>query len=77
MFSSALYTRNKLNHIIPEIFEHLFSTYDDLTQNEPQELMPRVESLILSLPKPFDNIFSEIDNQAAIVKITNALMTAT
>ena len=68
---------NKLNHTIPEIFNHLFDTYGDVTPSELCDLQARVESLTLPPSEPVDSIFSEIDNLAAISEIAKAPMTAT
>ena len=67
---------NKLNHTIPEIFDHLFDTYGDVTPRI-QDLQARVESLTLPPSKLVDSIFCEIDNLAVIAEITKAPMTPT
>ena len=68
---------NKLNHTIPEIFNHLFDTYGDVTPSELRDLQARVEGLTLPPSEPVDSIFSEIDDLAAISEIAKAPMTAT
>ena len=68
---------NKLNHIIPEIFTHLFNTYGNVTPSELCELQIRVESLAFPPSEPVDSIFSETGNLAAISEIAKAPMTPT
>ena len=61
---------NKLNHTIPEIFNHLFNTYGDVTPSKLRELQTRVESLAFPPSEPNGSIFSEIDDLAVISEIT-------
>ena len=68
---------NKLNHTVPQIFDHLFDTYGDVTPSELRDLTQRVEALSLPLSEPVDTIFSEIDDLASIAEIAGAPMTAT
>ena len=68
---------NKLNHTIPEILDHLFTTYGDVTPSDLRELTLRVESLSYPPSEPVDSIFVEIDDLAAIAEIAGAPITAT
>jgi len=66
---------NKLTHTIPEIFEHLFATYGDVTPQDLRELTARVEALVLPPQEPVDTIFGEIDDLATISDYANAPLT--
>ena len=68
---------NKLNHTIPEIFNHLFDTYGDVTPSKLQEFQARVESLTFPPSKPVDYTFSEIDDLDVIAKIAKAPLAPT
>ena len=67
---------NKLTNTIPAIFEHLFSTYGDVTPQDLRELTTRVESLSFPPQESVDTIFSEIDDLATIADYANAPITA-
>ena len=66
---------NKLTQTIPEIFEHLFSTYGDITPQDLREFTARVEGLIYLPQEPVDTIFGEIDDLATIANYTKAPLT--
>ena len=67
---------NKLTQTIPQIFDHLFSTYGDVAPQDLRELTTRVESLTFSPQEPVDTIFREMDNLATISEHANAPITA-
>ena len=66
---------NKLTQTIPEIFDHLFATYGDVTPQDLRELTARVEALVLPPQEPVDTIFGEIDDLATIAEYANAPLT--
>ena len=68
---------NKLNHNIPDILHHLFTTYGDVTPSDLRELTLRVENLSYPPSEPVDSIFVEIDDLAAIAEIAGAPITST
>ena len=67
---------NKLTQTIPEIFDHLFSTYGDVTPQDLRELTARVEGLSYPPQEPVDTIFSEIDDLATIANYAKASLTS-
>ena len=67
---------NKLTQTIPAIFDHLFSTYGDVTPQDLQELTTHVEAPSFAPQEPVDTIFSEIDVLALITEYANAPITA-
>ena len=67
---------HRLQKTIPEILEHLFETYGDVTPQDLRELTLRVENLAYPPSKPVDTIFSEIEDLAAIAEIANSPITA-
>jgi len=68
---------NKLNRTIPQILQHLFDTYGDVTPSDLRELTSRVENLSFPSTEPVDTIFSEIEDLAAIADISGAPLSAT
>ena len=68
---------NKLHQTIPEILQHLFATYGDVTPSVLRELTARVETLTFPPTEPVDTIFVEIDDLAAIADIANAPLSTT
>ena len=68
---------NKLNHNIPEILHHLFTTYGDVTPSDLRELTLLVDNLSYPPSEPVDSIFVEIDHLAAIAEIAGAPITST
>ena len=68
---------NKLNRTIPQILQHLFDTYGDVTPSDLRELTSRVENLSFPSTEPVDTIFSEIEDLAAIADIAGAPLSAT
>ena len=66
---------NKLTQTIPEIFEHLFSIYGNVTPQDHRELTARVEGLIYPPQEPVDTIFGEIDDLATIATYAKAPLT--
>ena len=78
-YLQALHTprTNKLNCNIPEILDHLFTTYDDVTPSNLRELALHVENISYPPSKPVDPIFVEIDDLAAITDIASAPIRST
>ena len=68
---------NKLNRNIPEILDHLFTTYGDVTPSDLWELTLLIENLSYPPSEPVDSIFVEIDDLAAIADIAGAPITST
>ena len=68
---------NKLNRTMPQILQHLFDTYGDVTPSDLRELTSRVENLSFPSTEPVDTIFSEIEDLAAIADIAGAPLSAT
>ena len=67
---------HRLQRTIPEILEHLFETYGDVTPQDLRELTLRVETLSFAPSEPVDTIFAEIDDLASIAEIANSPITA-
>jgi len=68
---------HRLQKTIPQILDHLFETYGDVTPQDLRELTLRVENLTYPPSEPVDTIFAEIDDLASIAEIANAPITAT
>ena len=68
---------NKLNHNIPEILNHLFTTNGDVTPSDLPELTLRIENLSYPPSELVDSIFVEIDDLAAIAEIAGVPITST
>ena len=68
---------NKLNRTIPQLLDHLNTTYGDVTPSDLRELTLRIENLSYPPSEPVDSIFVEIDDLAAIADITGAPISAT
>ena len=66
----------RLQKTIPEILEHLFETYGDITPQDLRDLTLHVENLSYPLSEPVDIIFSKIDDLASIAEIENSPITA-
>ena len=64
-----------MTQTIPEIFDHLFSTYGDVTPQDLRELTARVEGLIYPPQEPVDTIFREIDDLTTITNYAKAPLT--
>ena len=67
---------HRLQKTIPEILEHLFETYGDVTPQDLRDLTVRVETLSYPPSEPVDTIFAEIDDLASIADIASCPITA-
>eukprot|EP00957_Ditylum_brightwellii_P096956 7384025-Ditylum_brightwellii.AAC.1 len=54
---------------IPDIIDHLFDDYGDVTAEELRELQEQVEQLLYQPAEPVDTIFIKIDTLARVAKI--------
>ena len=68
---------NKLHQAIPQILQHLFAAYGDVTPSALRELTTRVETLTIPPIELVDTIFVEIEDPVAIADIANAPLSAT
>ena len=66
---------NKIIQSIPDIFNYLFETDDDVTPQELRHLATQVESMTFPPNEPVDTIITEIDNLGTIADLNHALMT--
>ena len=67
---------HRLQKTIPEILEHMFETYGDVTPQDLRDLTLRVENLSYPPSEPVDTIFAEIDDLASIAEIASSPITA-
>eukprot|EP00957_Ditylum_brightwellii_P020564 1550453-Ditylum_brightwellii.AAC.1 len=61
---------------IPDIIDHLFDNYGNVTAEELRELREQVEQLPYQPAEPVDTIFTEIDMLSEVAKIAKRPLTA-
>ena len=53
---------NTIVHTIPQIFDHLYTAYGDITSEALREREEKVRSMSYTLTEPLTNIFTEVEN---------------
>ena len=60
---------------LPDIIDHLFDNYGDVTAEELRDLREQVEQLPYQPAEPVDTIFTKIDTLAEVAKIAKRALT--
>ena len=63
---------NRINKTIPEIFQHLFDTYGDISTEDLHMHRTRLESLRFDANEPVDTVFTEVEEFAQLCALANS-----
>ena len=63
---------NRINKTIPEIFQHLFDTYGDISTEDLYIHRTRLESLRFDANEPVDTVFTEVEEYEQLCELANS-----